>query len=77
MTLVRWNPIRDFSALQNQANRLFEDAMGTWPGESNEEEIPIGSHQQTFMKTTIISSSEQNCRVLIRRWSMCVWRTTS
>jgi HSP20 family protein len=35
MTLVRWNPIRDFSALQNQVNRLFEDAMGTWPGESN------------------------------------------
>jgi HSP20 family protein len=35
MTLARWNPIRDFSVLQNQMNRLFEDAMGTWPGESN------------------------------------------
>ena len=35
MTLVRWNPIRDFSVLQNQMNRLFEDAMGTWLGESN------------------------------------------
>src|SRR5439155_4465621 len=23
-----------FSFLQNQMNRLFEDAMGTWPGES-------------------------------------------
>jgi HSP20 family protein len=35
MTLVRWNPIRDFSVLQNHMNRLFEDAMGTWLGESN------------------------------------------
>ena len=35
MTLVRWNPIRDFSVLHNQMNRLFEDAMGTWLGESN------------------------------------------
>ena len=35
MTLVRWNPIRDFSVLQNQMNRLFEDALGTWLGESN------------------------------------------
>jgi HSP20 family protein len=35
MTLVRWNPIRDFSVLQNQMNRLFQDAMGTWLGESN------------------------------------------
>ena len=35
MTLVRWNPIRDFSVLQSQMNRLFEDAMGTWLGESN------------------------------------------
>jgi len=35
MTLVRWNPVRDFSVLQNQMNRLFEDAMGTWLGESN------------------------------------------
>jgi HSP20 family protein len=35
MALVRWNPIRDFSVLQNQMNRLFEDAMGTWLGESN------------------------------------------
>jgi HSP20 family protein len=35
MTLVRWNPIRDFSVLQNQMNRLFEDVMGTLPGESN------------------------------------------
>jgi HSP20 family protein len=35
MTLVRWNPIRDFSVLQNQMNRLFEHAMGTWLGESN------------------------------------------
>ena len=35
MTLVRWNPIREFSVFQNQMNRLFEDAMGTWLGESN------------------------------------------
>ena len=35
MTLVGWNPFRDFSVLQNQMNRLFEDAMGTWQGESN------------------------------------------
>ena len=34
MTLVRWNPIRDFSVLQNQMNRLFQDAMGTWLGDS-------------------------------------------
>ena len=35
MTLVRWNPFRDMSMLQNHMNRLFEDAMGTWPGESD------------------------------------------
>ena len=35
MTPVRWNPIREFSVFQNQMNRLFEDAMGTWLGESN------------------------------------------
>jgi len=35
MTLVRWNPMRDFSVLQNQMNRLFEDAIGTWLGDSN------------------------------------------
>jgi len=35
MTVVRWNPIREFSVFQNQMNRLFEDAMGTWLGESN------------------------------------------
>ena len=35
MTVVRWNPIREFSVFQNQMNRLFEDAIGTWLGESN------------------------------------------
>jgi len=35
MTLVRWNPFRDMSMLQNQMNRLFEDALHTWPAESD------------------------------------------
>jgi HSP20 family protein len=35
MTLVRWNPVHDFSVLQNQMNRLFEDTMGTWFADSN------------------------------------------
>lgn len=35
MTLVRWNPVRDFSFLQDQMNRLFEEAMGTWLGDSD------------------------------------------
>jgi len=41
MTLVRWNPVRDFSVLQNQMNRLFEDAMGMWLGESNENDLIV------------------------------------
>lgn len=35
MNLVRWNPLRDMSILQNQMNRLFEDALHTWPTESD------------------------------------------
>ena len=35
MNLVRWNPFRDMSILQNQMNRLFEDALHTWPTDSD------------------------------------------
>src|SRR5205085_12044042 len=35
MNLVRWNPFRDMSILQNQMNRLFEDARYTWPTDSD------------------------------------------
>jgi HSP20 family protein len=35
MNLVRWNPLRDMSILQNRMNRLFEDALHTSPTESN------------------------------------------
>ena len=27
MTLVRWNPVRDMSALQNRINRMFDDSF--------------------------------------------------
>ena len=35
MNLVRWNPFRDMSILQNQMNRLFEDALHAWPTDSD------------------------------------------
>ena len=31
MNFVRWSPFRDMSILQNQMNRLFEDALHSWP----------------------------------------------
>ena len=34
MNLVRWTPLSDFTALQNQMNRLFESTFSGWPGES-------------------------------------------
>jgi HSP20 family protein len=30
MAVVRWDPFRDLSMLQNRMNRLFEDAGRTW-----------------------------------------------
>ena len=35
MNVVRWNPFNDVSLLQNQMNRLFENALQGWPAESN------------------------------------------
>jgi HSP20 family protein len=35
MNMVRWNPFRDMSILQNQMNRLFENALQTWPSDSD------------------------------------------
>jgi HSP20 family protein len=35
MNLVRWNPLRDIFTLQNQMNRLFEDALHAWPSSSD------------------------------------------
>jgi HSP20 family protein len=35
MTLVRWNPTHDFSLLQNRVNRLFDDAVRSWLGNTN------------------------------------------
>jgi HSP20 family protein len=34
MNLVRWNSTNDFSALQNQMNRFFQDALNSWPLEA-------------------------------------------
>jgi HSP20 family protein len=34
MNIVRWNPLSDFTALQNQMNRLFDSTLYGWPGES-------------------------------------------
>jgi HSP20 family protein len=34
MNIVRWNPLSDFSSLQNQMNRLFESTVYGWPTES-------------------------------------------
>jgi len=31
MNLIRWNPFRDMSTLQNQMNQLFQDALQGWP----------------------------------------------
>jgi len=31
MTLVRWSPLRHIFMLQNQMNRLFDDAVHSWP----------------------------------------------
>jgi HSP20 family protein len=30
MAVVRWNPFRDLNVLQDQMNRLFDDAPTTW-----------------------------------------------
>ena len=30
MAVVRWNPFRDLNILQDQMNRLFDDAPATW-----------------------------------------------
>jgi HSP20 family protein len=35
MTFVRWNPFSEVSLLQNQMNRLFDNALQPWPGDSN------------------------------------------
>jgi HSP20 family protein len=35
MNFVRWNPFSEMSLLQNHMNRLFDNAMHGWPGESN------------------------------------------
>jgi HSP20 family protein len=35
MNFVRWNPFSEMSMLQNHMNRLFDNAMHGWPGESN------------------------------------------
>ena len=35
MNLVRWNPFQDIPVLRNQMNRLFDNALSGWPGESN------------------------------------------
>ena len=32
---LRWNPLSDVAALQNQMNRLFESTLYGWPGESD------------------------------------------
>jgi HSP20 family protein len=34
MNIVRWNPLSDFSSLQNQMNRLFESTVYGWPTDS-------------------------------------------
>jgi HSP20 family protein len=34
MNLARWNQFRE-SRFQNQLNRLFEDALHTWPSDTN------------------------------------------
>ena len=34
MNLVRWNPFRDMSILQNQMNRLFENTYQGWPSDT-------------------------------------------
>ena len=34
MNLVRWTPFQDMTLLQNQLNRLFENAMHGWPAET-------------------------------------------
>ena len=35
MNLVRWNPFGEVSLLQNQMNRLFENALQGWSTDSN------------------------------------------
>ena len=35
MSLVRWNPFSDMTAIQNQMNRLFDSTLYGWPGESD------------------------------------------
>jgi len=35
MNLVRWSPIGDIFMLQNRMNRLFEDALHSWPSASD------------------------------------------
>src|SRR5437762_6305538 len=34
MNIIRWNPFRDVTVLQNQMNRLFEDALQGWSPDS-------------------------------------------
>jgi len=34
MNLVRWNPFTEMNLLQNNMNRLFDNALRTWPGDS-------------------------------------------
>src|SRR5579863_1143783 len=34
MNLVRWNPFREMSILQNQMNRLFENTYQGWPADT-------------------------------------------
>jgi HSP20 family protein len=35
MNFVRWNPFSEVSLLQNQMNRLFDNALQAWPGDGN------------------------------------------
>ena len=49
MTLVRYNPWREMSSLQNQLNRLFDDALTPerWDGFDNLARIPAAELTQT------------------------------
>jgi HSP20 family protein len=33
MNLIRWNPFRDMSVLQQQMNRMFDNTLHGWPAE--------------------------------------------
>ena len=56
MALVRWEPVRELTSLQNEMNRLFTTFFDTPTGGNGEPPRAVGSRRWTWSRPTITSS---------------------